>query len=361
MTAALLFPALPGGSAHAVSGSTAAVGDELAFTARLTVAGPRSCSAALIDPSWIVTAKACFQDSSGGAVRAGVAPGETKATVGRTELAVHELVPHAERDVVLARLADPVRDVSAVKVASTAPRPGEVVTIAGYGRTTDEWVPDTVHSAQATIGAVESSTLEISGNAPGSGSPCKGDAGGPTLRRSGSGMELVAIHHTSGQAGCLGESSTSNSAVETRIDDLADWITRTTSTVRPALWSNQAVRAQLVLRSPSGEYSLWFQEDGNLVVYRRDGGYVWETRTHGTGATEFYNQGDGNLVLYRPDGEDVWDSCTSTDGPSTLWLQDDGNLVLYRNRDGIAVWDIRKAQCRPGTPRSSPALAAGAA
>jgi hypothetical protein len=64
---------------------------------------------------------------------------------------------------------------------------------------------------------------------------CKGDAGGPALRQTASGVELLALHDTSWQTGCYAETRTQLGAVESRLDDIADWVALVTGTPAAAV------------------------------------------------------------------------------------------------------------------------------
>ncbi|GEA87712.1 trypsin-like serine protease [Cellulomonas cellasea] len=223
-------------AASAVQGS-APTGAAAAATVKIAVGEVRACSGALVGPSWVVTAKSCFAATPGAAVAQGAPTERTTATVGRTDLtstAGHEVavtlvVPHPDRDLVLVRLAAPVTDVAPVAVATTGPVPGEDLTVTGYGRTTTQWVPDVAHAATYTVTTVNPGTVDLRAASP-DASVCKGDAGGPTLRTTpAGGVELVAIHHTADQGGCLGASTSGQAARDTRVDDLRDWITRSTT------------------------------------------------------------------------------------------------------------------------------------
>ncbi|MDG4811245.1 trypsin-like serine protease [Micromonospora sp. WMMD1120] len=209
------------------------------FVAKLVIGQPgaeggTSCSGALVAPQWVVTAKTCFGLSG---VALGPPPRPTTVTVGRASLsssagavvAVDRLVPHPGRNVVLVRLANPVNDVTPIRLAATEPRYGQVLRVAGFGRTATEWVPDRMHTAQFTVGGwadQTATTFDIKGRDPVNASICKGDAGGPAFRELDAGPELVGINGTSWQAGCIGETQTRQGAVEVRVDDLADWVRR---------------------------------------------------------------------------------------------------------------------------------------
>ncbi|MEU2871564.1 trypsin-like serine protease [Streptomyces olivoreticuli] len=168
MAASLAVP-----MAHAVEGSPVADGS-YAFTAKLDIdGGQRGCSGVLVDASWRVTAAGCFADPGrpASARAAGAPPQKTRATIGRTDLTtsagqvddVVELVPHADRDVVLAR---PVLDVVPVPVSSSAPVSGETLRVTGYGRTKDEWVPDRLQTAALSVTSVDATTLGLAAKAP---------------------------------------------------------------------------------------------------------------------------------------------------------------------------------------------------
>lgn len=230
-------------AAHAAEG-VVPTGSAVAVTVRIEIAGDpatplgqtreRACSGALVGASWVITAASCFASSPGAAVAAGAPAWVTTATVGRPDLAtttgqvvkVDRLVPHPDRDVVLAHLATPVTSTVPVTVATTPATVGDAVTVTGYGRSAAAVVPGTVRAAAYSVVAVGARTLDIA-PAQSGGAICKGDAGGPALRTTPSGgVELVGLHHTAYQGGCLGTSSTRRDATESRVDDLASWIGR---------------------------------------------------------------------------------------------------------------------------------------
>ena len=95
------------------------------------------------------------------------------------------------------------------------------------------------------------------------------------------------------------------------------------------------------LFSPSGEYFLVMQSDGNLVLYKVGTGAtgensnkpLWASQTNGKGGVVAKMQGDGNFVVYTADNHPVWASNTNGEGNSFVRMQDDGNLVIYH-----AIW-----------------------
>ncbi|WP_249998391.1 S1 family peptidase [Actinoplanes sp. M2I2] len=232
-TTVVVVSALAAGSAQAVGGEGVPDGT-YPFAAKVAVGAQpdaQACSGALVAPQWVITARSCFGPAP---VQLGAPARDTTVTVGRTDLAgsgghvapVVWLVPHPDRDVVLARLATPATGVTPVRAATTAPVAGETLQAAGYGRTRTQWVPNRLHAADFIVGDITAGTVGVSPAAD--GVLCKGDAGGPALRQTSTGPELVGLHLSSASGGCLGETGTDATAVETRVDGLADWIRQTT-------------------------------------------------------------------------------------------------------------------------------------
>ncbi|WP_155255760.1 trypsin-like serine protease, partial [Salinispora fenicalii] len=220
---------LGGGSAGAVARATPVPDGTYSFTAKITFGQVHACSGALIERSWVVTAKNCFAEGSTPVV-AGPPTRPTTVVVGRTDLteatgyeaSAVSIIPHPDRNLALVQLPVPVSEVPTIPIA-TVPAAPETLKIAGYGRTATEWVPNQLHAASFTVQDVEPSLIDVVGAADGA-TICKGDAGGPAFRENDGNAQLVAINNTSWQKGCLGENATQDGATGTRVDDLTDWI-----------------------------------------------------------------------------------------------------------------------------------------
>ncbi|MDX3383407.1 S1 family peptidase [Streptomyces niveiscabiei] len=250
-TTALVTTSIVAASLCTSTQATALGGDSVtaasyAFTAKLAIGDTfRSCTGTLVNAQWILTASSCFaaDPSAGFTVAAGAPKWKTTATVGRTDLTttagqvrdVVELVPHADRDLVLARLATPVRGITPLRVGATAPTAGEQLKGTGYGRTKDTWVPSTLRSGAFTVNRADATELQIDGTPV-----CKGDTGAPVFREKDGLLELAAVTTASWQGGCLGVTETRTDALATRVDDLAAWVRQSTaSTLTP--WRLQMV------------------------------------------------------------------------------------------------------------------------
>jgi hypothetical protein len=114
----------------------------------------------------------------------------------------------------------------------------------------------------------------------------------------------------------------------------------------PYLPPRLELKAGESIGSGDGDYDLVFQDDGNLVLNKRDrpkgDKVLWSTKTNGKAAGgRFTLQEDGNLVIYDQSGKVVLAlNDYGNDEKHTarqLWVQDDGNLVLKAGSD--VVWD----------------------
>ncbi|MCB5910919.1 trypsin-like serine protease [Streptomyces pinistramenti] len=285
--------------AQAVAGEPE-LGATYAFTARLDIGnGQRACSGSLVESQWVLTAASCFTDKPGGdfAVPAGKPKLATKATIGRTDLTtssgqvrdIVELVPHTGRDLVLAKLSQPVTNITPVALTTTAPTSGEKLQIAGFGRTKDEWVPTKLHTGSLNVASADNGTVGLTSENPSDGSVCKGDAGGPTLRKNGGRLELAAVHSATNEGGCFGSDDAQSKTAETRLDDIHAWVQASV-----ARWSLKAAANNKYV---TAEFNETGNQRGKLRA-RSDATGLWEQFTLHTNGTDTVSLRSVNEKLY---------------------------------------------------------------
>ncbi|MFE5487957.1 FG-GAP-like repeat-containing protein [Streptomyces sp. NPDC056527] len=308
---------------------------QLNFTAKINVGEQAACTGALVAPQWVLTAATCF--SPDGKPAAGKPAVTTTVTVGRTDLAqttvgstleAVQLVPRADRDVVLVKLASRVKNVTPVTIASAAPTADEQLSAAGFGRTKTTWVPDKLHTGTFTASSSDATTVALA--ATGDALICQGDTGGPLLRQKDGAVELLAIASGSWQGGCLGTDAaeTRTNALGARVDDLGSWIADTVFARQGDLTGDKAADLAAV----------W--TDGSLHVYTGSatqglsgartpqlGGTGWLTMKQ-LAKADFTNDGvadvmaiwnDGTLHLYKGDGNGSITAQTPIAMGGTTW------------------------------------------
>ncbi|MHC3391064.1 FG-GAP-like repeat-containing protein [Streptomyces lavendulocolor] len=329
--AASLVSAAP---ARALAGSEAPSG-QYAPVVKVDIgdeANSRACTGTLVDEWWIVTAASCFATSAGGQVPVGkpALPATVTLAGGETR-EVTELVPRAERDLVLARLMLPARGATTVKVSATTPAPGTSLNSAGFGRTRTTWVPGKVHTGTFTLDSADATTLAITGQ--GTDALCKGDTGGPLLDAAG---ELVGVNSRSWQGGCLGTdpAETRTGAIAARTADLALWITRTTEPRRSAAANEAGGADQVRFADWDGDAKpdyISIAANGNVSVWLNRGPNAWA----GIGRVASGTTTDRSRVrLADYDG----------DGRADYWvINPNGSVNVHVNRggDGGGGWQNR--------------------
>jgi hypothetical protein len=114
------------------------------------------------------------------------------------------------------------------------------------------------------------------------------------------------------------------------------------SVSRYVLLGTEFVPGSLVCASTNGQYKLWYQTDGNLVLYKLGGIPLWASGPVVTGATKVVFATDGNVIAYKNGTNVYWQSNTGYAYPVPVplplpqyWaLQDDGNFVRYWGTPG---------------------------
>jgi len=240
--------------ALAVNGGAQAPSTGYGFVASIQVGDAvRGCSGALVDVEWVITLPSCFAEP-GTPVSAGPPPVPATVTVGAADLTVAagreqrtvtQLVPNPAQTLVLAKLSAPVMGVIPVRISGTAPSAGETLQVAGFGRTAADWVPGKLRTADLAVQAIGDTTINLAGSGDTPPVLCRGDAGGPALRATASGVELVALHGAAWQKGCLETpaAETRTATTEVRIDGALSWIRQT---VRPGTFVRLATSAAVL-------------------------------------------------------------------------------------------------------------------
>ncbi|MBV2155625.1 trypsin-like serine protease [Kitasatospora sp. SUK 42] len=213
-------------SAQAVVGDPAA-DNTYAYTARIVIGDSlRACTGALVDRRWVLTAASCFSDDPAQpqALAAGAPKWKSTVTIGAKSVQVAELVPRADRDLVMVRLTAGVDGIAPLPLATAAPTSGQTLRVPGFGRTKDEWVPGKLHTGAFSLDTVSPTGIGTTGT--GGAAICKGDTGAPVIRETNGKAELVAVASRSWQGGCLGTPATETrtGAFNSRVDDLAGWM-----------------------------------------------------------------------------------------------------------------------------------------
>ncbi|WP_329409549.1 FG-GAP-like repeat-containing protein [Streptomyces sp. NBC_00704] len=349
--------------AHALAGPEAPA--RLNYVAKINVGEQSACTGTLVDPQWVLTAATCF--AADGKPPAGRPLVPTTVTVGRTDLtetggavlSAVRLVPHADRDLVLVKLAAKVTDpaVTPVRLATTPAAAGERLESAGFGRTRTEWVPDKLHTGAFTVAATAATTVDLDGSAD--ATVCQGDAGGPALRTVDGVTELVAVNSRSWQGGCLGidPAETRTAAVDTRVDDLGDWVGHALSRNPDDVTGDG--NADIAAVKDDG--ILWIypgtgKATGSTFGPRFQAGTGWQSQdavtigdlnNDGLGDLLSRQASDGTLWVYPNSGKTGMETFATRYQVGTGWKSQDVIRTGDLNNDGLT--DVLTRQASDGT------------
>ncbi|MDQ0935446.1 FG-GAP-like repeat-containing protein [Streptomyces turgidiscabies] len=353
--AAMTGPALTGTDAPA----------QLNYVAKINVGEQAACTGTLIDRQWVLTAATCF--AADGKPPAGRPAVATSVTVGRTDLTqttgsvlpAIRLVPHADRDLVLVKLAARITDpnITPVRFATTPAAAGEALVKAGFGRTKTEWVPDKLHTGTFTVASMTAATVDLNGSD--TATVCKGDAGGPALRTANGITELVAVNSRSWQGGCLGNdpAETRTGAVDTRVDDIGDWVGHAISRDPDDVTGDG--KADLAAVKDDG--ILWIypgtgNASGSTFGTRFQAGTGWQSQdavtvgdlnNDGIGDLLSRQASDGTLWVYPGTGKPGMEAFATRYQVGRSWQSQDVIRTGDFNSDGIT--DVLSRQASDGT------------
>jgi hypothetical protein len=313
--------------AYALSGGTPVSDDTYGFVAKLDT-GTHACTGALIAPLWVVTASACFPENT---QQPGPPTTPTTVTVGRANLTtttgrvvhVATLIPRTDRNLILAKLDSPVTAITPLALPTTTATTGTAVTVAGFGRTTTDWVPDQLRTTPFTINTATDTALTLTSD---SGvDTCKGDAGGPATRTTNGHPELVALNSTSWQHGCLTVAETRQGSTEARVDNITDWITQQIQP-RPVQFKNHVTSRCLLARASNNTNNAPITQFDCVPPFQDQ---VWDLIPTSNGY-QIHNQATNRCLLTRqtdtangapvlqfdcaPFEDQVWDLVAATNG-----------------------------------------------
>ena len=116
------------------------------------------------------------------------------------------------------------------------------------------------------------------------------------------------------------------------------------------LSAGQQLNQNDYLSSPSGNYQLILQDDGNLVLYRSPGPnevVEWASNTQGQDSQYAIMQTDGNFVIYGPGGPPnaLWSTGTHGSTDCSLTITDNSpppgvTLDIFDQDFNSSLWEF---------------------
>ncbi|MBC7661929.1 MAG: hypothetical protein H7249_19730 [Chitinophagaceae bacterium] len=96
------------------------------------------------------------------------------------------------------------------------------------------------------------------------------------------------------------------------------------------------------LCSTDGNYTLSYQNDGNLVLYDKNQRALWASFTEVRGAVRATMQADGNFVIYDIKNQPLWASGTYSNSGERVMLMNDGSFQIV-NANSNMIWTSKGA------------------
>ncbi|MEU5273954.1 S1 family peptidase, partial [Streptomyces hygroscopicus] len=210
--------------------------------------GGRSCSGALVDRTWVLTAASCLTENQARPLRTAAAPtfDATATFAGQAPVKIDYLLPRSDRDVLLARLTTPITSITPATLAGSSSADGTALLAAGFGRTDTEWVANSPHHSTVTQKSTTATALELTG-----GRICKGDAGGPVLDGK---RRIVAVQSRADHVGCFGQSGQGTDALAARTDNISPWLDGSTFGGKAAFGLDEGVGSRRVSGGVAEEF-----------------------------------------------------------------------------------------------------------
>ena len=149
-------------------------------------------------------------------------------------------------------------------------------------------------------------------------------------------LVLALLAAVGAQAASAASGLSESAASESSSNDAGD---AASSTMMPG----ESLSPGESISSPSGQYQLILQHDGNLVLYDTSGPTpLWDSRTVGRSDRTLIMQPDGNLVLYElpvTPFDALWHSRTYDWPGAFLTVRDDGTMTIGHT-DGRVLWTV---------------------